>query len=47
MKVWLQADGQGQANLHLSLLGEGLGTYHTRIATPHGSVVTFNQFIFP
>jgi len=47
MKIWLQADGEGQANLHLSLLGEGLGTYQTRIATSHGAVVTFNQFIFP
>jgi len=47
MKLWLQADGQGEANLHLSLLGEGLGTYHGRIATPNGAVVTFSQFIFP
>ncbi|MFW9266079.1 hypothetical protein J3P80_12915 [Pseudomonas sp. D2-30] len=47
MKLWLQADGQGQANLHLSLLSEGLGTYQSRIATPNGAVVTFSQFIFP
>ncbi|WP_434697787.1 hypothetical protein J3P89_12970 [Pseudomonas sp. Z1-14] len=47
MKVWVQADGQGRANLHLSLLGEGLGNYKSRIATPNGAEVRFNQFIFP
>ncbi|WP_434557277.1 hypothetical protein J3P95_13050 [Pseudomonas sp. Z5-35] len=47
VKLWIQADGQGQANLHLSLLSEGLGTYHSRIVIPGGATVSFNQFIFP
>jgi hypothetical protein len=47
MKVWVQADQQGRANLHLSLLGEGLGTYQSHIKTNNGAEVTFNQFIFP
>jgi hypothetical protein len=47
MKLWIQADAQGQASLYLSTLGEGLGFYHSRIAMPGGAVVSFDQFIFP
>ncbi|SDB25725.1 hypothetical protein [Pseudomonas sp. NFACC13-1] len=47
MTLWVQADERGQASLHLSLLGDGFGTYHSRIATPGGASVSFNQFIFP
>ncbi|WP_458130459.1 hypothetical protein [Pseudomonas sp. R3-41] len=47
MTLWIQADKQGQASLYLSLLGEGFGTYHSRIATPGGATVSFKQFIFP
>ncbi|MBT2339887.1 MULTISPECIES: hypothetical protein [Pseudomonas] len=47
MKFWVQADAQGQANLYLSVLGTGLGTYHSRIAMPGGAAVSFDQFIFP
>ncbi|NUT79915.1 MULTISPECIES: hypothetical protein [Pseudomonas] len=47
MTLWVQADERGQASLHLSLLGEGLGSYHSRIATSGGAAVSFNQFIFP
>lgn len=45
--LWVQADRQGQAILRLSLLGEGLGAYQSRIAMPSGAQVTFSQFIFP
>lgn len=47
MTLRVQADERGQASLHLSLLGEGLGTYHSRIAISGGAAVSFNQFIFP
>ena len=47
MRLWVQADERGQASLHLSLLGEGFGTYHSRIATAGGASVSFNPFIFP
>lgn len=47
MKLWVQADARGEANLHLSLLSEGLGTYHSRVALPGGTAVSFDQFIFP
>jgi len=47
MRVWVQADAQGHASLHLSLLAEGLGLYSSRITTPGGAAVSFDQFIFP
>lgn len=34
MKLWLQTDFQGRASLYLTLQGEGLGLFHTRIASP-------------
>lgn len=47
LKLWVQADAKGEASLYLSLLGDGLGLYHSRIDTPDGATVRFNQFIFP
>lgn len=47
LKFWVQADARGEASLYLSLLSEGLGTYHSRIALPGGAAVSFDQFIFP
>ena len=47
MTLWVQADERGQASLHLSLLADGLGTYHSRIAVFGGATISFNQFIFP
>ncbi|BBP65162.1 hypothetical protein PHLH5_27030 [Pseudomonas sp. Cab53] len=47
MKFWVQADAQGQATLYLSVLSDGLGTYHSRIAIPGGRSVSFEQFVFP
>ena len=47
IKFWVQADAKGEATLYLSLLSEGLGTYHCRIAMPGGASVSFDPFIFP
>ncbi|MCP2072536.1 UNVERIFIED_ORG: hypothetical protein J2Y77_001972 [Pseudomonas lini] len=47
MRFWVQADAQGQASLYLSLLGQGLGIYHGRLAMPGGASLSFDQFIFP
>ncbi|ROM72917.1 hypothetical protein BK654_24640 [Pseudomonas brassicacearum] len=47
MRIWVQADAQGQASLYLSLLSEGLGLYHSRITVSGGKTVSFDQFIFP
>lgn len=47
MKLWLPTDFQGRASLYLTLQGEGLGFFHTRIASPGAEPVNLNQFIFP
>jgi hypothetical protein len=47
MKLWVQTDAQGRANLHLSLRGAGLGLYHSRVTAPGATPVNLDQFIFP
>jgi len=47
MKLWVQTDAQGRANLYLTLRGDGLGLFHSRIASPGATAVDFDQFIFP
>ena len=47
MKLWLQTDAQGRATLYLTLRGDGLGLFHSRIASPGAAPVNLNQFIFP
>jgi len=47
MKLWLQADPQGRASLYLTLRGDGLGLFRSRIASPGATPVNLDQFIFP
>jgi hypothetical protein len=47
MKLWVQTDAQGQGSLYLSLRGEGLGLFRSRIASPGAAAVKVDQFIFP
>jgi len=47
LKLWVQTDAQGQANLYLTLRGEGLGPFRSRIASPGAQPVNLDQFIFP
>ncbi|VVN95148.1 hypothetical protein [Pseudomonas fluorescens] len=47
MKLWVRTDAQGRANLHLTLRGDGLGLFHSRIASPGATAVDVDQFIFP
>jgi hypothetical protein len=47
MKLWLQTDAQGQANLYLTLRGDGLGLFRSRITSPGAMPVELDQFIFP
>lgn len=47
MRLWVQADNQGQANLYLTLRGDGLGFFRSHVTTPGSPGVTLNQFIFP
>ncbi|WP_439877964.1 hypothetical protein [Pseudomonas prosekii] len=47
LRLWLQADPQGQAMLYLTLQGEGLGSYSSRIAVGGSSPVNLTQYILP
>lgn len=47
LKLWLQADPQGQAMLYLTLQGDGLGSYSSRIAVQGSSPVNLTQYILP
>ncbi|HWH87749.1 MAG TPA: hypothetical protein VNV36_13370 [Pseudomonas sp.] len=47
MRVWLQADAQGQATLYLTLRGDGLGLYRSHIRAAGSNDVPLTQFIFP
>ncbi|MFY0727414.1 hypothetical protein [Pseudomonas sp. NFX15] len=47
MRLWVQADNQGQANLYLTLRGDGLGFFRSHVTTPGSPGVTLSQFIFP
>jgi hypothetical protein len=47
MRLWLQADNQGQATLYLTLRGDGLGFFRSHVTTPDSLGVTLDQFIFP
>lgn len=47
LKLWLQADPQGQAMLYLTLQGDGLGSYSSRIAVQGSSPVKLTQYILP
>lgn len=47
MRLWVQTDAQGQATLYLTLRGDGLGLFRSRIASPGALPVNLDQFIFP
>jgi hypothetical protein len=47
LRLWVQTDNQGQANLYLTLRGDGLGFFRSHIATPGTAGVKLDQFIFP
>ncbi|MNV62232.1 hypothetical protein D3C71_1547690 [compost metagenome] len=47
IRLWVQTDTQGQADLFLTLRGDGLGLFHSRIVLPGTSDVQLDQFIFP
>lgn len=43
----MQADSQGQANLYLTLRGDGLGLFRSGVRSAGSSDVKLTQFIFP
>jgi hypothetical protein len=47
IKLWLQTDLDGQATLYITLRGDGLGFFRSRIASPGTNGVNLEQFIFP
>jgi hypothetical protein len=47
IRLWLQADPQGQATLHLTLRSDGLGSYSSQVSTPGSAPIDLQQFIFP
>ena len=47
LKLLVQADPQGRANLHLSLRAEGLGVFITQVKSPGTASVKMDQFILP
>lgn len=47
MTLWLPTDFQGRASVYLTLQGEGVGLFRTRIASPGAEPVNLDQFIFP
>jgi hypothetical protein len=47
IRFWLQTDPQGQATLYLTLRGDGLGGYLSRISIPGSPPVDLPQYILP
>lgn len=47
IKLWLPTDDQGRASIYLSLRGDGLGLFKTRLLSPGAQAVNVNQFILP
>lgn len=47
LRLWLQTDRNGRATLYMTLRGDGLGLFRSRIATPGTDGVELDQFIFP
>ncbi|WP_130930758.1 hypothetical protein [Pseudomonas sp. Sample_24] len=47
IRLGVQTDTQGQANLFITLRGDGLGLFRSRIVLPGTRDMKLNQFIFP
>lgn len=47
IRLWVKADTQGQAVMYFTLRGDGLGLFHSSIASSGSSSVKLDQFIFP
>ena len=47
IKLWVLADNDGRATLHLTLRSDGVGTFNTRVALVSGAAVGLSQFIYP
>lgn len=47
IRLWLQTDLDGQATIYITLRGDGVGFFRSRIASPGTNGVKLEQFIFP
>jgi hypothetical protein len=47
IRLSVQTDTQGQADLFITMRGDGLGLFHSRIVLPGTTDVRLAQFIFP
>ncbi|WP_322784198.1 hypothetical protein [Pseudomonas sp. PCH199] len=47
VRLWVQADTQGQAIVYFTLRGDGLGLFHSSISSSGSNSVKLDQFIFP
>ena len=47
IRLWVQTDPQGQATLYLTLRGDGLGGYNSRVSVPGSAPVNLTQYILP
>jgi len=47
LKMWLPTDAQGRASVYLTLRGDGVGRFSTRVASPGAAAVDLEQFILP
>ncbi|WP_255313440.1 hypothetical protein [Pseudomonas protegens] len=47
IRIWVQTDKKGRANVFMTLRGEGLGLFRSNIALLSGSNMQLTQFIFP
>lgn len=47
LRLWTQADNEGQIILYLSLRSDGVGLYRSHISAPGYKGLTLSQFIFP
>ncbi|VEF11922.1 Uncharacterised protein [Pseudomonas fluorescens] len=47
MRLFLQTDTEGRASIYLTLRGDGLGLFKTRITSPGAITVSLDQFIYP
>lgn len=47
LKLWLPTDKEGRASVYLTLRGDGLGLFSTRLKSPGAQAVNFIQYILP
>lgn len=47
LKLWLRTDARGRASVYLTLRGDGLGRFSTRLESPGAVALNLNQYVLP